>query len=120
VLLPRRLASAIVVVVSIVWVVNFGAQFFIPTYHPDISINGIFMAVVGGGLMLARKGKGAGNDRDGDDRDDPDDDGPLSLPFRLRRDDERGARREQSPPHDRREPDRRLPPRRYYDDDDDR
>lgn len=117
-LLPRRLASAIVVVVSIVWVVNFGAQFFIPTYHPDISINGIFMAVVGGGLMLARKGKGAGNGQDGDDRDDPDDDGPLSLPFRLRRDDGHARRERPPPPRDRREPDRRPAPRRYYDDDD--
>lgn len=66
-LLPRRLAAGVVVVVSVVWVVNFAAQFFLPDYKPDMSINGIFSAVVGGALLLSRKGR---DDGKGDDSDD--------------------------------------------------
>lgn len=68
-LLPRRLANAILVTVSIVWVINFGAQFVVPDYHSDVSINGIFIAVVGGAFALSRKG--GDDDEDGDDDGDP-------------------------------------------------
>lgn len=38
----KSLSSAVVVVVVIVWAVNFFAQFVIVGYHPDPAINGIF------------------------------------------------------------------------------
>jgi hypothetical protein len=66
VLLPKRLAQAIIVLVSLVWACNFGLQ-FLPglEWKPDVTINGIFMGVVGGALALSRKGH--------KDDDDPDD-----------------------------------------------
>lgn len=65
-LLPKRLAQAIIVLVSVVWTANFSLQ-FVPAldWHPDASINGIFMAVVGGALALSRKDKGDGGKGDG-------------------------------------------------------
>lgn len=69
-LLPRPLASAIIVLVSVVWAANFGLQFFVPEYKPDVAINGIFMAVVGGALALSRKGR--------PDPDELDEQGPLA------------------------------------------
>jgi hypothetical protein len=54
-MLPRPLATAIIVVVTIVWAVNFAAQFVVDNYSPDVAINGIFMAVVGGAIALSRK-----------------------------------------------------------------
>lgn len=56
-LLPRPVATAIVVVVTVVWFANFVLQFIIPDYQPDVAINGIFMGVVGGAIALSR-GKG--------------------------------------------------------------
>lgn len=75
-LLPRRLASAIITLVSIVWALNFALQ-FIPgiNYHPDLSINGIFMGIVGGALALSRKG---GDHSDPGRQIDPPDQGDPS------------------------------------------
>ena len=71
-MLPRPLASAIIVVVTIVWAVNFIAQFIVPEYQPDVAINGIFMAIVGGALALSRKDKKEDNDKDSNNGDGPD------------------------------------------------
>ena len=60
-MLPKPLATAIIVIVTIVWAINFGAQFIVDEYKPDVAINGIFMAVVGGALALSRR-----NNKDGD------------------------------------------------------
>lgn len=64
-MLPKALASAIIVLVSTVWTLNFGLQFLIPTYHPDVTLNGVFMTLVGGAFALSRKDKD-NNDKTGD------------------------------------------------------
>lgn len=54
-MLPQRLASAIIVLVSLVWLANFLLQFIIPGYHPDSYIHGIFTTVIGGAFALSRR-----------------------------------------------------------------
>jgi hypothetical protein len=56
--IPKPLATAIIIVVTLVWAVNFAAQFIVDDYSPDVAINGIFMAVVGGALALSRRKDG--------------------------------------------------------------
>jgi hypothetical protein len=56
-MLPKPLASAIIILVSVIWALNFFMQFLVTTYHPDITLNGIFMGIVGGALALSRKDK---------------------------------------------------------------
>jgi hypothetical protein len=51
----ERLRYAVVVVVVVVWVINFAAGLLLEGYEPRESINGIFMAVVGGALALGGK-----------------------------------------------------------------
>ena len=65
-MIPRPMANAIIVLVSIVWAANFFLQFIVPSYEPDITLNGVFMAVVGVALGLqSRKGGDKDNDSDG-------------------------------------------------------
>lgn len=59
-MLPRPLATAIIVLVSLVWAANFIAQFVVEGYHADVTLNGVFMAIVGGALALSRKDRGGG------------------------------------------------------------
>lgn len=54
-MLPKPLANAIVVLVTLVWVANFVAQFVLPEYKPDPFINTIFAALVGGALALSKR-----------------------------------------------------------------
>lgn len=56
-MIPKPLASAIIILVSVIWALNFFMQFLVTTYHPDITLNGIFMGIVGGALALSRKDK---------------------------------------------------------------
>lgn len=58
--MPERLKYTIIVTVVVVWIANFIAG-LIPAlgYDPNESINGIFMAVVGGALALGGKKNGA-------------------------------------------------------------
>jgi hypothetical protein len=56
--LPKPLAHAIIGLVTLVWAVNFAAQFFVETYKSDPLIHGIFTAIVGGVLALSRKPPG--------------------------------------------------------------
>lgn len=65
-MIPKRLASGIVVLVSAVWAANFMAQFFVASYEPDVMINSIFMAIVGGALALSRP-NGKKQDKTNDD-----------------------------------------------------
>jgi hypothetical protein len=66
--IPRPLATAIIMIVTLVWAVNFGAQFIVDSYEPDVAINGIFMAIVGGALALSRRdNKGAKNAEEKDE-----------------------------------------------------
>lgn len=60
-MIPKPLATAIIIVVTVVWAINFGAQFIIEGYSPDVAINGIFMAIVGGALALSRRNGGSGS-----------------------------------------------------------
>lgn len=53
-MIPKPLATVIIVLVTVVWAVNFAAQFIVAEYKPDVAINGIFMAIVGGALALSR------------------------------------------------------------------
>jgi hypothetical protein len=70
--IPKPLATAIIVIVTIVWAVNFAAQFVVDDYSPDVAINGIFMAVVGGALALSRRGKGdKPGEKDKSEEEDP-------------------------------------------------
>jgi len=62
--LPRWLSSAIIIVVTLAWAVNFLAQFVMNEYKPDPLVHALFMSIVGGALALSRKGNG-GNDGDG-------------------------------------------------------
>lgn len=63
-MIPRSVANLIIVLVTTVWAFNFVGQ-FIPglDYQPDVSINGIFMAIVGGALIASRKTLGRGDDQ---------------------------------------------------------
>lgn len=52
-----RTRTIIIFVVTTVWAVNFAAGLAMPGYKPSESINGIFMAIVGGLFALgARSG----------------------------------------------------------------
>jgi len=64
-MLSRPLASAIIVLVSLIWAINFLAQFFVPEYRPDVTLNGVFMALVGGALALSRKDNSGGGPSSG-------------------------------------------------------
>lgn len=70
-MIPRPLATVIIIVVTLVWAVNFAAQFIVADYSPDVAINGIFMAIVGGALALSRPGKSAENGDKGSEEEDP-------------------------------------------------
>lgn len=59
-MLNERVANAIIIVVTIVWAVNFAARFVVAEYQPQESINAIFMAIVGG--VFALKGRSGGGD----------------------------------------------------------
>lgn len=54
-MIPRGLATAIIILVSVIEGVNFFAQFIVADYHPDAAIHGVFAAIVGGALALTRK-----------------------------------------------------------------
>lgn len=59
-MLPPWLANGIVALVSLVWVINFGARFVVEDYVPSPTVDGAFMTIVGGALMLkARRGNNA-------------------------------------------------------------
>ena len=70
-MLPRPLATAIIVIVTLVWAVNFAAQFIVADYSSDVAINGIFMAIVGGALALSRRGDGPGTGEAPPEEEDP-------------------------------------------------
>lgn len=72
-MIGERTRTIIIGVVTAVWAINFGAGFFVKDYSPSESINGIFMAIVGGlfALGATRHNKG------GDDKEDS---GPSKKP----------------------------------------
>lgn len=53
-MIPKGLANAIVVLVSLVWAGNFVASVWLTDYQTDSTINFVFMTIVGGALALRR------------------------------------------------------------------
>lgn len=57
-MISPRIASAVIVVVTVVWVCSFVVSMVVPQYRADPQINVIFMGIVGGSLALkSRKTK---------------------------------------------------------------
>lgn len=57
-----RTRTVIIAVVTTVWALNFTAGLVVDDYKPSESINGIFMAIVGGLFALgARQSNNGGN-----------------------------------------------------------
>jgi len=62
-MISDRTRTVIIGVVTTVWAINFLAGLVVHGYHPSESINGIFMAIVGGLFALGA--------RSGDKKDPP-------------------------------------------------
>lgn len=61
-MISDRTASITIAVVLTVWTTStFAGMFGINGYQPSESINGIFMAVVGGALLAKQRGSGGGD-----------------------------------------------------------
>lgn len=54
-MLPRPLALSIVVIMLVIEMVNFGAQFVLDGYHSDPLVHGLFGLIVGGAMALSRR-----------------------------------------------------------------
>jgi hypothetical protein len=54
-MISDRTRTIIIFVVTTVWAVNFAAGLVLPAYKPSESINGIFMAIVGGLFALGAR-----------------------------------------------------------------
>lgn len=57
-MIPKPLGVAIVTLVTVVWIANFGAQFLVANYQVDGWVHTIFLSVVGGALAFSSKGPG--------------------------------------------------------------
>lgn len=64
-MISDRTRQICIYVVLVVWATNFFAPFFFPEYKPASEIHGIFMAVVGGVMML-RSNKDKDSQKDDD------------------------------------------------------
>lgn len=64
-MIGERTRTIILAVVTSVWATNFMAGVFIADYRPSESINGIFMAIVGGLFAIGARG---GNGKSEDDK----------------------------------------------------
>lgn len=64
-MIPNRLISAVIILVSVAFAVNFGAQFLIPTYESDPAITAVFGTIIGAALVLLKQGKSDDGDKDG-------------------------------------------------------
>lgn len=60
-MLPKALANVVVVLVSVVWAVNFAAPLFVANYTADPQLNLVFMTIVGGALALKSREKPGGD-----------------------------------------------------------
>lgn len=57
-MISPRIANAVIIVVTVVWVCSFVISVVVPEYRADPQINVIFMGIVGGSLALkSRKAK---------------------------------------------------------------
>lgn len=68
-MIPKSLASGIIVVVTIVWVANFVLPLVNSNWHSDPVLHGVFMSLITGALALSRKkgDNGGKSDSKGDD-----------------------------------------------------
>lgn len=64
-MISDRTRTVIIAVVTFVWATNFLAGLVISDYKPSESINGIFMAIVGGLFALGARGGGGNGKSDG-------------------------------------------------------
>lgn len=51
-MIDRRIANAVIITVTVVWVISFAVSIVVPSYRADPQINVIFMGIVGGSLAL--------------------------------------------------------------------
>lgn len=54
-MISPRIANAVIVIVTLVWVCSFVLSIVLPEYRQDPQIHVIFMALVGGSLALKSK-----------------------------------------------------------------
>ncbi len=63
-MLSKRTRTALIGVITAVWVVNFSARLFLPDYEPSGTIDTIFMAIVGGLLAVSERDRKKTEDDD--------------------------------------------------------
>jgi hypothetical protein len=63
-MISDRTRTVIIGVVTAVWAINFSAGLVIVDYKPSESINGIFMAIVGGLFALGARGGNGSNKKE--------------------------------------------------------
>lgn len=51
-MISPKIANAVIVVVTVVWVCSFVASIVIPEYRTDPQITMVFMSIVGGSVAL--------------------------------------------------------------------
>jgi len=73
--IPRWVSTAVLLVATTAWVVNFGLGLVVEDYRASESVNMIFLAVVSGILAMRARS---------DDDDDDDDEPPRSGRRRVR------------------------------------
>jgi hypothetical protein len=74
-LVGDRARTAVILVITAVWALNFAAGVFVSTYKAPPEINSIFMGTVGALLATAPIGSRRREDRDRQQRDDSDESG---------------------------------------------
>ncbi|GAA2554872.1 hypothetical protein GCM10010423_65060 [Streptomyces levis] len=63
-----KIMNAVLVVVTLVWALNFAADVFVSEYKPAPEINAIFMGIVGAIFAASGREAGSRDDRSGDRR----------------------------------------------------
>lgn len=75
-MINKRLGNVVIVLICVIWAANFGAQFIVPDYKPDPTINMIFMGIVGGLFALqSRRSGNSSQDGTSEEEDDAGGDG---------------------------------------------
>jgi hypothetical protein len=59
--ITQRVRTAVLIIVTIVWALNFAAGIWVEHYKPQESINGVFMIVVGAVFALGGKDSKGGD-----------------------------------------------------------
>lgn len=69
-MIGERARTVVIAVVTAVWAANFLAGVVVPGYETSESINGIFMAIVGGLFALGARQSDKNGKNDKNDEDD--------------------------------------------------